>query len=347
MLAEGGSGRKRWKVRPHRSNWGDFGDDDQVGRLNLITSECRLKAIEEVREGIVFCLSLPLDLPGGSILNPNREPPRRGVVEREPGWFNVNYPLDRIRKGQVDCVCDDFVTLFTQYSTQWDALSHVGQKFDADEDGVPETVYYNGFRAHEDILDTSDPKGPKAVALGIERAAETGIQGRGVMFNALAHFGSGRRAINYDDVMSMVEADGIELCPGDLVCFHTGMGQYLVDCKGNPDPALLKEGFAFLDGHDSRLLDWIDRTGLAAIVSDNYAVEDVDSLPTCQEDSFVGMPIHELCLFKLGVHLGELWWLTPLADWLRTHERTSFLLTAPPLRLPGAFGSPVTPVATV
>jgi hypothetical protein len=45
--------------------------------------------------------------------------------------------------------------------------------------------------------------------------------------------------------------------------------------------------------------------------------------------------------------LGELWLLTPLADWLRANRRYRFLLTAPPLRLPGAVGSPATPVATV
>jgi hypothetical protein len=54
-----------------------------------------------------------------------------------------------------------------------------------------------------------------------------------------------------------------------------------------------------------------------------------------------------LCLFKLGIHLGELWWLTDLAGYLRAAGRTRFLLTAPPLRLPGAVGSPVTPVGTV
>ena len=36
-----------------------------------------------------------------------------------------------------------------------------------------------------------------------------------------------------------------------------------------------------------------------------------------------------------------------LAAWLRSHNRSRFLLTAPPLRLPGAVGSPLTPVATV
>ena len=45
--------------------------------------------------------------------------------------------------------------------------------------------------------------------------------------------------------------------------------------------------------------------------------------------------------------LGELWYLKELAAWLCAAGRSRFLLTAPPLRLPGTVGSPVTPVATV
>ena len=59
------------------------------------------------------------------------------------------------------------------------------------------------------------------------------------------------------------------------------------------------------------------------------------------------LPLHEHCLFKLGLPLGELWHLSPLASWLRANGRHRFLLTAPPLRLPGAVGSPATPIATV
>jgi hypothetical protein len=59
------------------------------------------------------------------------------------------------------------------------------------------------------------------------------------------------------------------------------------------------------------------------------------------------MPLHEHCIFKNGIHLGEMWYLTELAHWLRSRRRNRFLLTAPPLRLPGAVGSPATPVATV
>jgi hypothetical protein len=59
------------------------------------------------------------------------------------------------------------------------------------------------------------------------------------------------------------------------------------------------------------------------------------------------MPIHEHCIFKNGIHLGEMFWLGELARWLREHQRNRFLLTAPPLRLPGAVGSPPAAVATV
>ena len=59
------------------------------------------------------------------------------------------------------------------------------------------------------------------------------------------------------------------------------------------------------------------------------------------------MPLHEHCIFKNGIDLGEIWYLTELAGWLRAHARNRFLLTAPPLRLPGAVGSPAAPVATV
>jgi len=30
---------RRWTVRPEGSNWGDFGDDDELGRVNLIAAE--------------------------------------------------------------------------------------------------------------------------------------------------------------------------------------------------------------------------------------------------------------------------------------------------------------------
>ena len=47
------------------------------GRMNLVTREKVLQGIAEVKEGITFCLSLPLDYPGGNVLNPRRSAPLR------------------------------------------------------------------------------------------------------------------------------------------------------------------------------------------------------------------------------------------------------------------------------
>ena len=41
---------KRWKHRPEGSTWGDWGDDDQLGRLNLITPNKVLEGIAEVTD---------------------------------------------------------------------------------------------------------------------------------------------------------------------------------------------------------------------------------------------------------------------------------------------------------
>ena len=111
------------------------------------------------------------------------------------------------------------------------------------------------------------------------------------------------------------------------------------------DPERVHIMCSALDGSDQALLDWISRSAMAAIATDNYAVERI--APSANPHAIAFVPLHYHCLFKRGVPLGELWHLTELAHWLRSRRRTAFLLTAPPLRLPGAVGSPVTPVATV
>jgi kynurenine formamidase len=346
----------RWKNRPPGSNWGDFGPDDQNGRLNLITADKVRQGVAEVREGLTFCLSLPLDYPGGNVLNPRRHPPTVRPTLRN-GRPNMNYRLFVDNEAQTDVISDDLAILHLQYSTQWDSLAHVGQMFDADGDGKPEAVYYNGFRAGEHVLgpEASEDAGvgegraarstSSARALGIEKMAERCVQGRAVMIDLRAHLGDERVVVGYEQLMRVLEADRVEVETGDMVCLHTGFADCLLDMGGEPDAERVENLCAVLDGRDARLLQWITDSGLAALIADNYAVEAHPArnhIGCCAT-----LPLHEHCLFKLGVHLGEIWHLTPLANWLRDKGRSRFLLTAPPLRLPGAVGSPVTPVATV
>jgi hypothetical protein len=100
----------RWKNRPEGSNWGDFGADDQRGRLNLLTPDRVVRAVAEVKTGRTFCLSLPLELPGGRLLNQNRCPPVRHVTRRKADHPNVNYPFSLEHPSFVDVVCDNAVT---------------------------------------------------------------------------------------------------------------------------------------------------------------------------------------------------------------------------------------------
>jgi kynurenine formamidase len=334
---------ERWTRRPPGSNWGEFGDDDELGRINLITDARRRAAVAEVREGKAFCLSLPLDYPGGRALAPHRFPPEFRPTQRH-GHAYFNYRLGNEGPYR-DCGCDDAVLLSTQYSTQWDSLAHIGALFDVDGDGIDEIAYYNGYIADRDVVAPADRQGSPGTRLGIENMAAACIQGRGVLVDLHAEVGNERRLIGYDALARIIEAQKVTVEPGDMLCLHTGFAQLLFDMNRDPDPAVLTSSCAVLDGADEKLLQWISDSGIAALIADNYAVEAIPARADQKERAFV--PLHVHCLFKLGLPLGELWYLTALAAWLRTHQRTRFLLTAPPLRLPGAVGSPVTPIATV
>ncbi len=348
----------RWKQRPPGSNWGDFGPDDQLGRMNLLTPEKVKQGMAEVKEGLTFNLSLPLDYPGGNVLNPRRMPPVLRPTLRN-GKPNLNYRLIADDPNCTDVVSDDLVVMHLQYSSQWDSLAHVGSMFDADGDGIAEAVYYNGWRAGVDVLgpsqaseagifgglDIARESTSQARALGIENMSARCVQGRAVMIDLHAHLGRGRVTVDHDMLMDIMKKDDVHVETGDMVCLHTGFADVLLEMNKQPPADILERHGAGLEGRDPKLLQWITDSGLVALIADNYAVEAHPA--THRNGPCASLPLHEHCIFKLGVHLGEIWHLGPLARWLRAHGRHRFLLTAPPLRLPGAVGSPATPVATV
>src|SRR3954468_22660789 len=88
-------GQRRWARRPPGANWGSFGEEDELGRLNLITPTVVRRAAEEIREGLSFCLSLPLDYPGGNALSKHRHPPRLQPTVGEDGLPRYNFSLSR------------------------------------------------------------------------------------------------------------------------------------------------------------------------------------------------------------------------------------------------------------
>ncbi len=352
---------KRWSQRPQGSTWGDFGDDDELGRINLLTPQKVLEGIQEVQAGLSFCLSLPLDYPGGTSLNQRRHPPLLAPTEDMKAnaglFYNVHMSeMEGFGDSRyVDVWADDVVTLSLQYSTQWDSLAHVGAEFDADDDGVEEAVYYNGYSAGIDLV------GPKRDArgdggenlcfahhLGLEHMAYHGVQGRGVLVDLAHHLGDDWRGVDLKTLEEIMSADKVVVEPGDMLLLHTGFATRVLEWNRRPDPAKIHTLCTYLDARDGALLEWISDSQISALIADNYAVEGLLASSRDKDPSRHSfLPIHNLCLFRLGVPLGEMWYLHELASWLREHGRSRFLLTAPPLRLPGVVGSPLTPVATV
>jgi kynurenine formamidase len=173
-----------------------------------------------------------------------------------------------------------------------------------------------------------------------------GVQGRGVLVDVAHHLGHDWQGVDLQTLCGIMDADGVVVEPGDMLVVHTGFATKVLEWERDPDPVKIHTTCAYLDARDPALLEWIADSQISALIADNYAVEGLTGRdPDQSRHSF--LPIHHLCLFRLGIPLGELWYLDELATWLRRHDRSRFLLTAPPLRLPGVAGSPVTPIATV
>ena len=177
---------------------------------------------------------------------------------------------------------DDQVLLSMQYSTQWDALAHVGA-VRRRRRRPARLRYYNGYAAGVDVIGPADgghagcgcdSGGPSAaLKLGIEHLAQKGMQGRGVLVDLERHYGAGRTLIGHAELMRVIEADGIEIEPGDMLVLRTGYAEAVVAMNGQPDADTLHSYGAALDSTDEALLQWITDSGIAAICADNYAVE--------------------------------------------------------------------------
>ena len=159
------------------------------------------------------------------------------------------------------------------------------------------------------------------------------MQGRGVLLDLARAFGTGRTPVGLAQLQAAMHEQRVAVEPGDMLVLRTGFAEALVQMDGKPDAHRLEQTGAVLDGADAALLDWITDSGVAAICADNYAVE---AYPRARPAPAIRSCRCIITACSLGVPLAELWYLKDLADWLHAQGRNRFLLTAPPLRLPGA-----------
>lgn len=296
---------------PEGSSWGLWGDDDEVGTINLLTPERVQRALRLPSRGAVFPLNWALEEPSPPFYG-------RGALQH-----NIDRPF-------TPCLDDSLDNFFTQSSSQWDALCHIGH---------PEHGFYNG---RTDAELTGEP----GTQLGIEHWARRGIVGRGVLLDVARHFEQTGRAFDggttveftWRDLEEVREAQGVEFEAGDILVLRTGWMSWYLDAPEQTRLDLAQDSLTRLKspglsgGED--MVEWLWNQHFAAVAADNPALE---AWPHALE---VDQYIHFRLLPLLGLAMGEMWFVEDLAADCATDGVYEFLLTSAPLNLRGGVGSP-------
>jgi kynurenine formamidase len=245
----------------------------------------------------------------GDILSPD---PKETYVNRNRIYniqtkFSVPKPNTRTENEEL------ITTELGQIGTQLDAFSHqmYGDSF------------YNCFKL-DDIATRNGFK-----KLGVENVGM--LMSRGVLIDVAALKGvdmlEGGYVVTAEDLQQALAKENMKLQPGDIVVINTGWGKLLG--KDNERYEKSSPGIGIAAGL------WLVTQDPMMIAADNCCVEVRPSVPG------TSLPIHSMMLIQNGIHLLENLKLEKLAA-ARAYE---FAFVMQPLKLKGATGSNVAPVA--
>ncbi|WP_327181728.1 cyclase family protein [Streptomyces sp. NBC_01334] len=301
------------------SNWGRWGEHDVLGTLNFLDGAKRREGAALVRRGVSFSLAQSFDMNGP-----------------QKGWRRRTNPVHTMLDTGTDAAlgnqgfphgiggADDVIAMPLQCSTQWDGLGHIFDHGKA----------WNGRPAEQVVTSDGD------LVTGIEHMAPY-VAGRGVLLDVGQVIGaeSGGElpdgfAITEEHLTATADAHGVVVGRGDIVVVRTGR---LARAR--------REGWGDYAGGDSPGLSfttagWLHRTEIAAIATDTWGFE---VRPNEFDAAF--QPLHQVAIPNMGLLIGEMWDLDALAADCAADGRYAFWLTAAPLPITGAVGSPVNPVA--
>lgn len=300
-------------------NWGRWGADDVLGTVNFIDEAKRLQAAALVTRGVSISLSQSFDMDGP-----------------QNGWRRRTNPVHTMLDSGTDAAfgvqgfphgfggSDDVIAMPLQCSTQWDGLGHI---FD-------HKMAWNGRPCQEVVTGEGDH------VTGMENMASP-VVSRGVLLDVGRTVGTDGElpdgfAITEEHLKATIAAQGSSAAVGrgDILLVRTGRlarakrdgwGAY----AGGPAP-----GLSFWTA------GWLHRSEVAAVATDTWGFE---VRPNEFPDAF--QPLHQVVIPNMGLLIGELWDLDALAEDCVADGRWDFLLTAAPLKVTGAVGAPLNPIA--
>jgi kynurenine formamidase len=278
-----------------------------------------LAALALPRRGLTYSLALPR-YTGMPLFGAH--PPFQVSMYRTPGGLRGDGeqpwgPRNEVNLGYLA----EVVTGTSHSGAHVDALAHMTI---GDDDH-----WYGGGNARKHLGD----RGPK---LG-DASKLPPFLTRGVLLDVPAHRGvaalPAHEPVTADELTAVAEAQGTEVRPGDVVLIRSGYLAHWPDRE-----ALDRHKTA---GPDISAARWLLERGAVAVGSDTETFE-VQPAPD-PGDPANPQPVHTLLLIENGIYLFESIWLEELS-----RDRVfEFLFIALPLKIEGATGSMLDPVAIV
>jgi kynurenine formamidase len=299
---------------PAESSWGIFDSNYALGCLNFLTPEGVVEAARLVETGKVFRLDARIGF---------AKPPLFGRA-------SVVHKVLPLGPAAHDDLLDQFNT---QEGSQWDGLAHVGH--------VRTQAFYNGVTV-SDVREDANRK------LGIHHWADKFV-GRGVLIDAFGFRQAQGRPVRplQRDPYSLADLEGAlasqstTLKPGAVLLIRTGWMESYEKVSAEEKAAMAPFDKLQCTGIEPsrELAAWLWNHRVAAIGTDSPGVE---PLPMNLTDDNL---LHYRALPLLGLPLGELFVLAPLAEDCARDRRYEFMLVSAPLNLEGGIASPPNAVA--
>ena len=296
------------------TNWGRWGDEDELGTVNHIGPEQIKYASTLVREGITISCSRPISMESApdSIASP--------VIHYMTGSGESS--LDNTAQQLVPQQSSgDFIGMsFHGHSiTHIDSLSH---------------MFWNG-KMHNNRPSSLVTTREGATKESIE-VLKNGVVSRGVLIDAARSRGvdwmNPAEAIMPDELDQIAKEQNVKFRDGDILLVRTGNYKRRTE-EGPRSPA---DGYP---GLQAACIPWIHKKSIAVLGGDTVS----DVFPSGYSN--IRLPIHQIALPHLGLWLIDNCNLEDLASTCARINRWEFLFTIAPLRIRSGTGSPVNPIA--
>jgi kynurenine formamidase len=293
---------------PPESSWGIF-EDEALGCLNFLTPGGVVEAARLVQSGKVFRLDAKI----GAM-----KPPLFGRAAMKHEVIPLGPMLH-----------DDIIRFNTQEGSQWDGLAHLGHHRYG--------TFYNGVTVDE-IRNNGNAR------LGIHHWADRFV-GRGVLIDAYGFRKAKGQPVNalekdaytVEELKAALDAQGTTLKPGTILLVRTGWMEEYELCTAEQKQAIAPFDKLKSIGIDPsrEMVAWLWDNRVAAIATDSPVVEPLPA--NFPEDDGL---LHYRALPLLGLPLGELFVLAPLAQDCAADRRYEFMVVSTPLHVEGGIASP-------